>query len=199
MIEEMARLVEAGRGCFFSHRRGGRLQRNEEADLRFFALHVTLKGRDLVALHMSAFDLHDDALGLAAAVVEEVNIAVNAGIGAFLFVLCWAGVYQAKRPPFELVAVVLRQRGRARQVFGVAEDGVGAQLLTERVAQAVADECDGDMGDVDADPVTVEPFGRGDGRAAAAEGVEDDVALVAAGVDDAFEQRASEPRRSDQA
>ena len=44
------------------------------------------------------------------------------------------------------------------------------------------------MGDVDADPGAAEFLGGVDGGAAAAEGVEDDVARVAAGVDDAFEQ-----------
>ena len=44
------------------------------------------------------------------------------------------------------------------------------------------------MGDVDADPVALELLGGDDGRAAAAEGVEDQVALVAGGRDDALEQ-----------
>ena len=155
----MARYVEAGRGRFAAHRRCGRFQRDEEADLGFFARHVALERGDLVALHVAALDLHDHALGLAAAVVEEVDVAVHARIGALAFVLRRASIDQAERPPFELVAVVLGERGGAGRVFGVAEDGVGAQLLAEGVAQAVADERDGDVGDVDADPVAVEPFG----------------------------------------
>ena len=44
------------------------------------------------------------------------------------------------------------------------------------------------MGDVDADPLAVEPLGHGDGRAATAERIEHHVALVAACLDDPFEQ-----------
>ena len=137
---------------------------------------------------MAALDLHDHALGLAAAIVEEVDVAVHARIGALAFVLGRASIDQAERPPFELVAVVLGEGGGAGRVFGVAEDGIGTQVLAEGVAQAVADEGDGDVRDVDPDPVAVEPFGRGNRGAAAAERVEDDIALGAAGVDDAFEQ-----------
>jgi hypothetical protein len=44
------------------------------------------------------------------------------------------------------------------------------------------------VGDVDADPAALQLLGGGDGRAAAAERVEDDVAGVAAGGDDAFQK-----------
>ena len=49
-------------------------------------------------------------------------------------------------------------------------------------------EGDGQVGDVDANPAAAEFFGGSDGGAAAAEGIEDDIAGIAAGLDDAFEQ-----------
>jgi hypothetical protein len=44
------------------------------------------------------------------------------------------------------------------------------------------------VGDVDADPAAIEALGDLDGGAAAAERVEDYVALVGTGFDDAFEE-----------
>ncbi len=44
------------------------------------------------------------------------------------------------------------------------------------------------MGNVDADPAAVEALGYLDGGAAAAEGIEDDIAFIGAGFDNAFEE-----------
>jgi hypothetical protein len=61
-------------------------------------------------------------------------------------------------------------------------------LEVEHIAEAVFDECDGEVCDVDADPASVEFLGGDDGGAAAAEGVEDGIALVAGGLNNAFQQ-----------
>ena len=61
-------------------------------------------------------------------------------------------------------------------------------LRAEGVGEALLDEADGEVGDVDADPAAVEALRDLDGGAAAAEGVEDEVAFVGTGFDDAFEE-----------
>jgi hypothetical protein len=69
----------------------------------------------------------------------------------------------------------------------LANDGVGvANLVAEGVAESLLDEADGEMGDVDADPAAVEALRDLNGGAAAAEGIEDEVAFVGTGADDAF-------------
>ena len=73
-------------------------------------------------------------------------------------------------------------------VGGLADDLVGGQFVAEGVLQAVLDEVDGQVGDVDADPAALQAFGHGHRGAAAAEGVQDHVAFVAAGPDDALQQ-----------
>ena len=60
--------------------------------------------------------------------------------------------------------------------------------LAEGVPQPVLDQRDGQVGDVDADPAAFEPLRDGDSRPAAAEGIEHEVAFVAAGFDDPFQQ-----------
>ena len=60
--------------------------------------------------------------------------------------------------------------------------------LAELVVQTLLDEADGEVGDVDADPAAIEALRGGDGSAATAEGIENYVAFVGAGLDDAFEQ-----------
>ncbi len=87
----------------------GGLRVTNRSEVGFFALHVAFEGGDLVALHISALDLHHNALGLAAVVVEEVDEAVYAGIRAFLAVARGASVHKSERPPLELIAVVERE------------------------------------------------------------------------------------------
>jgi hypothetical protein len=60
--------------------------------------------------------------------------------------------------------------------------------LGEGIAQAFFDQPDGQMGDVDADPLAAQLLGGVDGGAAAAERVEHHVAGVGRGGEDAFEQ-----------
>ena len=162
--------VEAGFDGFLLHGTCGRLEGYEQGEVGFFALHIRFERGDLAALHVAALDLHDDALRLAAVVVEEVDVAVYAGVRALLAVARGAGIDQSERPPLELVAVVEREGLGAGQVFRLADDLVGAQVFAERVVQAVADERDGEMRDVDADPAAVQALGGGDRSSAAAEG-----------------------------
>src|SRR5262245_54230480 len=56
--------------------------------------------------------------------------------------------------------------------------------MTERQLEAALDERDRDARDVDTNPPPLQPLGRDDGRATAAEGIEDEVALVRAGLED---------------
>src|SRR5690606_9418279 len=145
--------------------------------------------------HMTTLDLHEDALGLAAAVVDEDDLAVDAAVGALLALLAAAvarvdglGTDERKRPPLELVAAVLGKLGGAGQVFRLADDQVvAAGLQPVGILQPVLLQGDRQVGDVDAYPVAAELLRGGDGRAAAAEGVEHDVTWVAAGRDDAFQ------------
>jgi hypothetical protein len=66
---------------------------------------------------------------------------------------------------------------------------VGLELrLREGVAQPLLDQADGEVGDVDPDPPPPELLRRMHRVAAAAEGVEHEVAGIAGGGDDALEQ-----------
>ena len=79
--------------------------------------------------------------------------------------------------------------GCAGVVGGFADHVVGGfDLGAEGVGEALLDEADGEVGDVDADPAAVEALRDLDGGAAAAEGIENDVAFVGTGFDDAFEE-----------
>ena len=71
VIWEMLRYVESRGNSFLLHGVGGRFQGHEQANLGFLPLHVTLQGSDLTSVHMTALDLHYDALGLAAGVVRR--------------------------------------------------------------------------------------------------------------------------------
>ena len=188
LIGKVLGSVDAGGEGFLAHGLGGRLEGDEDADLGLLAVHVALEGGDHAAVDVAALDLDDDALGLAAVVVEEVDVAIDAGVGATAAVVGGTGVHEAQGPPLELIAVLLGEGGGAAGVGGLADDLVGAEGVAEAVVKAVADQGDGQVGDVDTDPAAVEALGGDGGGAAAAEGVEDDVALVAAGVDDALQQ-----------
>ena len=98
--------VEACFDGFLLHWTCGRLEGYEQGEVGFFALHIRFEHGYLAALHTATLDLHDYALGLAAVVVEEVDVAVYAGVRALLAVARGAGIDQSERPPLELVAVV---------------------------------------------------------------------------------------------
>ena len=97
---------------------------------------------------------------------------------------------QRQRPPLELVAVVLGQLARRGEVLRLAHDRVILLLdQPEHVLQPVLHQGDGEVGDVDADPAPAQLLRGRDGGAAAAERVEHDVAGVAAGREDALQER----------
>ena len=54
------------------------------------------------------------------------------------------------------------------------------------IAQSALHKVDCKIGDVDSNPAALEPLGNG--RPAATEGIENYIALIAAGFDDAFEK-----------
>ena len=84
--------------------------------------------------------------------------------------------------------------GNGRLDVGAARDVIagGDVAVVEQAAHGLlethVDQLDGLGGDVDADPLAAQPVGGDAGGGAAAEGVEDDVALLAAGLDDSFEE-----------
>ena len=88
---------------------------------------------------------------------------------------------QAQGPPLELEFVLLGQDvgfvGRGRLA-----DRDDFDFVAVGVAQAVLDERGGELGDVDADPFAAELLGGVNGGATAAEGVENEIAGVAAGL-----------------
>ena len=78
----------------------------------------------------------------------------------------------------ELVAVLLCQRFGGGRIGRRAVDDVRREFRLERLAQTVLYERDGEVRDVYAYPATLEPLGHVDRRAATAERVEHNVALV---------------------
>ena len=102
------------------------------------------------------------------------------------------GVNQAQGPVFELVASVVfgfdGQGAGAFDVLGDAYHVVVGEVGAECVSEAAFHEGYGEVGDVYANPASVETFGDCDGCSASAEGVEYEVAFVAGSVDDAFEK-----------
>ena len=76
---------------------------------------------------------------------------------------------------------------RAARDVCAGGDVAVVEQATHGLLEAHVDQLDGLRGDVDADPFAAQLVGGDAGGGAAAEGVEDYVALVAAGLDDAFE------------
>ena len=71
---------------------------------------------------------------------------------------------------------------------GAGGDVAVVEQAAHGLLEAHVDQLDGFRGYVDADPLAAQLVGGDAGGGAAAEGVENDVALVAAGLDDAFEE-----------
>ena len=122
LVWEMHGGVDAGAEGFLPHGLGGVLECDEDADGGVFAVHIALEGSDHTAIDVAALDLDDDALGLAAVVVEEVDVAVDASVGSAPSVVGRPGVHQTQSPSLKLVAVLLGQGGSAGGVGGLADD-----------------------------------------------------------------------------
>jgi hypothetical protein len=138
---------------------------------------------------VAGLDAEDDLLRLRPGFVVKVEAAVDALVGALLL-LRRAGAHEPQRPPLELPGVGGRQslrvghRDRLALILVVLAGDEAERILEPRL-----DQRDRQMRDIDADPATAERLRRDRRRAATAERVEDDVALVGRGADDALEQR----------
>src|SRR5580704_15816703 len=116
--------------------------------------------------------------------IAEKELAVESGL-ASLRAKGWPCANPAENPPLELVRVGLRQPTCLFQV-----DRLSPHIEVDAFeAIARTHDVDGQVRRVDADPAPLEPLGDCDGRAAPAEWIEHDVALVAACPYDALEKR----------
>jgi hypothetical protein len=105
----------------------------------------------------------------------------------FFFAVLGHSVHERNGPPLELILVAGGQIAGSVQVLRGA---VNLELdAREGIAQALLDQRDGEMRDVDADPLALELLGGVNGGAAAAERVEHHVAFVRGDREDALEER----------
>ena len=183
--------VEAGFGGLAEHGFGWFLERDVDADLGLLALQDAHEVADLGdADVVAALDGEDDLAGRAGVVVMEVEASVDAAVGTLLDAFGGTRAAEAERPVLELILVLFGELSGPGHVGGFADDLVRlADFGTVGVVEAGLDEADGEVGDVDADPATVEFLGDLDGGAAAAEGIKDDVAFVGGGFEDALEEQ----------
>ena len=105
---------------------------------------------------------------------------------------CWSWGWASRRETaqkLELEGVLLKKGAGAADVAGFADHlVVAAGVEVEHILEAGLHQRDGQVGDVYAEPLAVELLGGSHGGATAAEGVENHVALVGRGLDDAFEE-----------
>ena len=186
----VARGVETGFGGFALHGLGGFFEGDVDADFGALALEDADEVADLGdADVVASLDGEDDLARVAGVVVVEVEAAVDAAVGSLLDALGGAGSAKAERPVLELILVLFGELRGSGYVGGFADDLVCfADVGAVGVVEAGLDEADGEVGDVDADPAAVEFLGDLNGGSAAAEGVEDYVAFVGGGAEDAFEE-----------
>ena len=98
LVGEVRGGVDAGGQGLLAHGLRGLLEGDEDAELGFLPLHVALEGGDHAAVDVAALDLGDDALGPAAVVVEEVDVAVDPGVRAATAVVGGAGIGRGPGP-----------------------------------------------------------------------------------------------------
>lgn len=106
-----------------------------------------------------------------------VKPPVEAAIRALFAEVAGLGVDERERPFFELV--ILAPRGKVAGPGQVLRDAVGQELDAGKgIAQALFDQADGKVGDVDADPGPPEFLSRMNGGAATAERIKHHIAGV---------------------
>lgn len=184
-------VVDAGRGCFFGHFFSGRFEGDEDADFGFFAGDDADQVADGGAVDVARFDLDEDAFEFGVVGVDVVDDAVYAFIGAFFAFACVVvaqgfGADEGEGPPLELVAVAEGEVFGAAQVGWLAFDGKLDTWI--HLLHTAFDEGDGQECNVYADPGAAQLFGCCDGCATATKWIQDDVAGVGAGLDDALQE-----------
>ena len=108
----------------------------------------------------------------------KVEASIDAAVRALLL-LGGTGSDLAERPPLELVFVFFGEFRRPGVVGGLADDFIRiANLRAKGIGEALLDESDGKVGNVDADPAPIEALRDLNGGSATAEGIEDEVAFV---------------------
>jgi hypothetical protein len=136
----------------------------------------------------TCLDRKDDLLGLAGFVVVEVEAVVDAAVGS-LALIYGPRADLTESPPLELVFVFGGEGGGSGVVGGFANDFVGLfDFGAVAIGEALLDEADGEVGDINANPAAIKALGGLDGGAATTEGIKDEVSLVGAGFEDAFEE-----------
>ena len=178
--------VEAGGGGFGFHVAGGLGQGQEDADLRLLPVHGGDEVADHFHIHILAALHGDHGLLVVAAIGLEPDVTIDPAIGALAPALVGLGVDEGEGPELEFVFVVRGQLPRRRQIARYAIDVECG--LRKGVAQAVADEADGQMGHVDSEPAAIEFIRRMNGGAAATKGIKHHIALIGGGLEDALQQ-----------
>ena len=122
---------------------------------------------------LPAFDLEAEER-LRAARADDDGAAIEAAIAALLEIGLGAGD-EADRPALEFVG---RVGGEALRLLEIVGDAADLRVDAATVAQTAGHQVDGERLDIDAEPAAPEGLGGFDGRAAAAEGIEDEVASL---------------------
>lgn len=158
--------VQARAGGFGDHRLGGFGQGQEDTHPGAFAFDHAFQVADHADAHVLTRLDGDDAQ--RGALDPEVEPPVEAPIRALLAEVAGLGGDEGERPFFKLM--ILAPRRKVAGGVDVLRDAVGGELDGRKgIAQALFDQSDGKVGDVDADPAPPEFFRRMDGGAAAAE------------------------------
>lgn len=178
-------LMQARARGFGDHRLGGFREGQENPHSGTFALDHAFQVADHadanILTRLDADDPQRGALG------PEVEPPVEATIRALLAEVAGLGGDEGERPFLELM--VFAPRRKVAGGVDVLRDAVGGELDGRKgIAQALFDQADGKVGDVDADPLPPEFFRRMDGGAATAERVKHHIAGVGGGIEDAFKE-----------
>src|SRR5580704_3482285 len=183
----VVRLEEASGRRLRDHALRRRLERQKHAHLGAFLI----DGDDEILHHrrieaLAALDRDDDFFGLLA-VWFYIKKTVHAAVAAFLATFVRLGIDHRERPFLKLVFVLQSKRVRPAEIFWDAGD---VELESGKgVFQTPLNQVNGEMSDIDADPATVQLLRGVDGGAAAAERIENQIAFVGGGGNDAFKQR----------
>ena len=129
---------------------------------------------DLAAREDDSLHREDDLFRIAVLFIVEEQAPVDSFVRA-LFLFRRSRSDEVKRPPLELVRIILRELFRALDGCRFTLNVVGLRnRIRECIPQAAFDQTDREVGDIDAYPVAASLLGGGDRSAAAAEGVKND-------------------------
>ena len=179
---------KASGGSLAPHRRCRLSKTDQYAHFCLFAFNHSAQIADHLNADILAAFHRDDNQAVAIRAVLKHHPSVNSSVRPLFFLSIPSGAKSPRCPPLKLMLVAAREIARTREICRAANNLIRVRINTT-ACKAALNERNRIMCYVDSDPLALKYFRSFDGRAAAAEWIKHNVALIGGCADDPVQER----------